>query len=398
VPPPIELSTRFQRYNVVTRHASTIVPLTAAVSFTAWQTIIPDASAPAFGAVVLLVLVASWALFQAPRRPRPVKVDEEGITLDGARIEREAIRFGYFTLADEIHQNRMELHDAQGAPLATICVDADTGGRILSQLRIGAATFTGKSPLGSIRGLLNVITYGIGFVLVLSSYSSAQSGILPRSWGSLLLGLTAIAVSEILLGPKRIVVARDDLFVALRLGLRQRFIPWSDVASVRSTRGGVRVELSRSALTIPVEEEMKSALLPRIEEGLSAFRATEATALAARLARGGRGREAWLRSLSDREGDFRSAPVSDEQLWHLVESAGTPATARAAAALILSRDAGDEERRRLRIAAEACALPRLRVLLDEAGKGTDEEALGEALDALEDEGDAGRVKAARVGG
>ncbi len=102
------------------------------------------------------------------------------------------------------------------------------------------------------------------------------------------------------------------------------------------------------------------------------------------------------RALSANEGDFRTAPVAHEALWGLVECPGTPPTARAAAALVLSRGAGDEERRRLRIAASGCEHPRLRIVLDQAGRGVDEEALGEALDGVDDEEEAAPRRVAGV--
>jgi hypothetical protein len=286
------------------------------------------------------------------------------------------MRFGHVRSAGRY----VDIHDARGVLLVTICVDAETGPRILSQLGIGAAVFEGPVPLRSAKTLWFVV-----------SISLLAIGAGPGMLGALL-GLVLVAAIAILLGPKRVVVARDGIFVTPRLSLRRRFVPWRDVVSARSTWSGVRVELCSGALTIPM---FKSALLARIEQGLATFQATEPADLATRLARRGRGREAWLRALSGREGDFREAPVPDELLWHVVESPGTPPTARAAAALILTRDASEKNRRRLRIAAEACAEPRLRVVLDEAGKGTGEEALAEALGALDDEADAGRVKTAR---
>ena len=165
--------------------------------------------------------------------------------------------------------------------------------------------------------------------------------------------------------------------------------------SALATPQGVEVTLDDGSLAVRAEGSTRVALLSRIDEALKAYRAGDAGDLGARLARSGRDRAAWLGALSDRRGDFRTAPLDDERLWHLVESPTAPPTARAAAALVLSRGAGAEDHRRLRIAADACAFPRLRVVLDKAGAGADEEALGEALDAVEDEDEQVRARARR---
>ncbi len=151
------------------------------------------------------------------------------------------------------------------------------------------------------------------------------------------------------------------------------------------------MQRAQDAILLPVAGETR-ALLKWVEAQWEAYQAARAGDLGARLARGGRDRDTWLRALSANEGDFRTAPLAPEQLWTLVEGPGTPPTARAAAALVLARGAGDEDRRRLRIAATGCEHPRLRVVLDQAGRGVDEEVLGEALDGVEDEEEAPRVR------
>ena len=51
----------------------------------------------------------------------------------------------------------------------------------------------------------------------------------------------------------------------------------------------------------------------------------------------------------------------------------------------LAREASSDDRARLRVAAETCAEPRLRVVLDKAGGGAADNDLLTALDDVEDE-------------
>lgn len=70
----------------------------------------------------------------------------------------------------------------------------------------------------------------------------------------------------------------------------------------------------------------------------------------------------------------------------MVESPAAEVTARAGAAAVLEQEATEDDRARLRIAADACAEPRLRVVLDKAATGED------AMDALGDIDDSGSVE------
>ncbi len=62
-------------------------------------------------------------------------------------------------------------------------------------------------------------------------------------------------------------------------------------------------------------------------------------------------------------GDYRATALSAEQLWSLVEGPSIESTARCTAAAALVASGGPETRARLRVAAEQCADPRVRVEL-----------------------------------
>src|SRR5262249_62187220 len=60
---------------------------------------------------------------------------------------------------------------------------------------------------------------------------------------------------------------------------------------------------------------------------------------------------------------LRSAAVPDEELWRVIEDPTAPMDARAGAAAAIGRDLDEAGRTRLRVAAAACAAPKLRVAL-----------------------------------
>ncbi len=87
-----------------------------------------------------------------------------------------------------------------------------------------------------------------------------------------------------------------------------------------------------------------------------------------------------MRNLTSRDG-YREAAVTSEHLWPVVENAALGSPARAAAAVALRAHLDEEGKTRLRVAAEACASPNVRVAL-EAVLGEDDNELTRALEAL----------------
>jgi hypothetical protein len=83
--------------------------------------------------------------------------------------------------------------------------------------------------------------------------------------------------------------------------------------------------------------------------------------------------EALARIADGAAGDYRAGAVSRDGLWSAVESPATHANARAAAARALARSGTDDERARLRVAADRCADPQVRVVLTAIATGRDED-------------------------
>jgi hypothetical protein len=83
--------------------------------------------------------------------------------------------------------------------------------------------------------------------------------------------------------------------------------------------------------------------------------------------------------------DHRTAPISRDQLWQIVEHAGSRPSARAGAAIALAEGLDDAGRVRLQKAAGATASPKIRVAIEKAATSPSDEELREALAELEQE-------------
>jgi hypothetical protein len=160
----------------------------------------------------------------------------------------------------------------------------------------------------------------------------------------------------------RIAIGLDGVFVTG--SSRTRFFAYrdldyahadgSDLILVRGTRVVLRLQLHGK------DAARREAVLERLRLAIRAAHegrkdpATDFVAAASRevLARAAHG-----------AGDYRASALSVEQLWAIVEGPSLDGEARANAASALVGSGGAEARARLRVAAEHCADPRVRVAL-----------------------------------
>jgi hypothetical protein len=210
----------------------------------------------------------------------------------------------------------------------------------------------------------------------------------------LAVGFMAVPILLWLATRTRWVVGSDGLLVKRGIS-RGRFIPYRNVVGVevRGARLRVAVRDGKLAELVSVDDSADSrvprvgvhALARRIAQARDAARLRGQYDLAVSLGRGERNTKAWmadLLSLLRRPTGYRVATVSRDQLWGTLEDVAQPAEMRAAAAVALRPALADEERRRLRVAAEACASPRLRVAFEVAA-GEDERSLEDAIEEIE---------------
>jgi hypothetical protein len=188
----------------------------------------------------------------------------------------------------------------------------------------------------------------------------------------------------------RVDVGSDGILLR-RLGQR-RFISYRALegASVRGrlilltlrTRERIRLDLMG---TFSEQARSSEALAQRIEEARAAFGEDSGTSTAeAWVAPGGRPAASWLREVRAlaRARDYREARMDAERLWRVVTDPGAPPATRAGAAIALTGNGDADARSRLRVAADTCADPRLRVALGRVAEGAADVELVEALDSL----------------
>lgn len=105
------------------------------------------------------------------------------------------------------------------------------------------------------------------------------------------------------------------------------------------------------------------------------------------LARSGRSGAEWLaalRSLSaNAPGAYRAVTIDVDRLWRLLEHPRALPSSRVAAAVVLGASSDAPARRKLRVAARAMVDPRLKRAVERAADAHDDEALIEALEAVE---------------
>lgn len=197
------------------------------------------------------------------------------------------------------------------------------------------------------------------------------------------------------LAPAGLTIGADG--VKIEQNLSTTFLPFSSIVTWDIDEDGVSFA-TRDGRTVRARarhlrlDGKASAVYTRLQEArkvhLEGWAPEEARAL---LRRGGRPLADWRASLRGllRPGDYRGAPLSEDDLVRVLESPDEPAEARVGAALALREQARGETQARLRVAAGACANPRLRVAFERiADEKEDDEVLAAAL-----EGEAPRGRA-----
>lgn len=191
-------------------------------------------------------------------------------------------------------------------------------------------------------------------------------------------------------GPAEVVVGADGLI--LRGALRTRFIPFGCLASVDVGSEHLLLHLTDGTAASARARHLSAAqieqLRARLDAATAAWRAGGADAAAlSHLDRNGRAPEAWraaLAALGSRPEGYREAAMSREDLVAVLENPGAPAERRIGAALALSARPDNQDRARIRVAAEACANPRMRIALEQVARDElEDEAIEEALAAEE---------------
>lgn len=123
----------------------------------------------------------------------------------------------------------------------------------------------------------------------------------------------------------------------------------------------------------------RDAIISLVKDALSEARVIDEPRPPDALARRGRPIAAWREAIAAvARGGYRDLGLSPEALDQTVSSAASSAEARIAAAIALSTTGEDGAKDRIRVAADACADPKVRVSLERIADGADADHVIEA--------------------
>ena len=332
-----------------------------------------------------------------------IRAHGDAIFVDELRIPRTEIREAFVVPKKSGFPLVRIDRGALRLPIDLVVHDIDEGRQILRALGLDASQSVAKVQTASYalsrrRSFIGgvVAVFGVaGAVLSRLAHGIPAAG--PFAGVVMVVAVAAMLA----LAAKRTEVSIGADGVLIHWLWIHRFVRCEDILTVseyeetmgRSRTMGVSLHLKGGEeLRLPVgarhlSEDRCAALVERIRETMVAQRSGQGAATAALLGRQGRVMSEWIRALRamgvGADATLRTAPTDPEVLLRVVESPGSRAEERAAAAVALAASGDEEAKTRLRVAAEAVAEPKLRVALDAAVE-EDETALEAALGELSD--------------
>jgi hypothetical protein len=347
-----------------------------------WGTFVED------GLAATLVFAFASNAYRRWRRGA-LHADADGLRLEGKLVASRSSITGAYLLSPHEPVVRVVRRIAQNLD---VHLDSDDEARALVAglgFGVGRSVVTFSGWYGGAKALY----VGIGsasWLGVLAGESLQHGGASLATRSVMLAGtLFAIAVAIGTRSYTRVDVGSDGILLR-RLG-SERFLSYASVSSVsvegRTFLGRTAVIVLGSGESIRLatgQPQLREALVARIQEARTAFARAVGSADDARVAPGGRPVGRWvsdLRAMAN-QATYREADATPETLWRLLDDSGAPPATRAGAALALSAALDESSRARLRVSADACAEPKLRVALTRVAEGASDAELEEALTPL----------------
>jgi hypothetical protein len=357
------------------------------------------------GSLLTLVgagLAVTWRLWVSKQRGRLELSDSTLLFAGRPLLARAKIKQAYGF--GEAGKSAVRVVAARGCDLAFAHPDDAAGFLHALAQSAGETTATFHAFAGGQRtrralmvGVPLFIVAIVGVMIsLLVQHVIARAAIQLFTAGSVLIMLAPIFAFRLIV-QRKLVVGTDGILVSRPLG-RSEFIPFgrlreatvkgSDVIlSLAGERTRRRFALGGARRMEGADVDVSArALAQRIEEARGRGRTGElGAATSALLARGTRSIGEWMGALAqitDTAGSFRSSAVPRDQLWRVVDDATATTELRAAAAIALRAELGDDERTRFRVASNVSADPALRKVFLAVGQD-DEAELTAAVGDLE---------------
>jgi hypothetical protein len=330
-------------------------------------------------------------------------VDEHRLALDGATLAtREELTQGYLVPTQQGTLVRLERRGLHPGIVLRVA-DEQVGRALLQALGFDAAHAVAEMRIASQLIAFNMLTQlavtmpavGVGMAAIF-----AIAATLRAQGGPFVFAVVALMLTYMLglaFAPTTVRIGTDG--IATRWLWRERFIPFSTIAKtekydeyVASKRQrGVRLTLTNGeAVRLPTGQtdigEVEAArLLTRIEEARAARHAGNVSPDL--LVRGDRDVAGWVRALrgiGEGAQQLRASALPIDVLLQLVEDASAREVDRASAAVAALASADAEAKRRVRVAAETTASPKLRVALNRIAEDPEEAEIGAVLGTLDE--------------
>ena len=351
---------------------------------------------PGFLLVCLALTLLALSLPGLRRRARAaLEVAGDALRIRAGQSERVVPRGDVLSglLTPGIDGTDMELRLRDGSVLRAEKVPRAGAERVLEALDVGPRGRRAVISLGAAHGPIVAAPLAtVGWIFVLSLMVNLPfTRTTGFGVGAVLLGALVSWLAARWARPREVVVGTDGVLV--RKGLRERFVPFERITSIRVDKA-VKLELG-GGTTLALgggSPQDRSGLAAR----LWAARAAHAEVSAAadtRLARGGRSVRAWREALAGAAqavGSYRAAALAPESLEAVLVNPSAPVERRIGAALALAGSGVEGAREKIRIAADACADEQVRVAITEAAAAEPDEAVIEA--ALADRRQGRRVQ------
>ncbi len=330
-------------------------------------------------------------------------LDDAALSLDGRPlVRREELKQAFVVPIKEAILVRLEHRGRLRPPIFVRVRDHDEAAALLRELGFDAEHVAAQMRIAS--GLLAMSAAAqLGFTLspllfFLPGVLFASAVLHSASLVFAMIGALLAYLFTLSFAPTTVRVGTDGV-VTRWLG-RTRFIEHARIQTVKTydeylatkRQRGVRLVLTGGEeVRLPtgqmdVGESEAARLAQRIEEAREAHRRGTAGGATDVLARGERDVRAWvkfLRGVGAGAVDTRSPALPTDVLLQVVEDSRAAPVARASAAVAAIESGDEDARRRVRIAAETTASPRLRVALETISGETDDERLAETLARLE---------------
>jgi hypothetical protein len=282
----------------------------------------------------------------------------------------------------------VRLQAEDGDRHAITCPDAATADRVLAQLRLGVLDkrYGVEWGQGFVRLALAVaLSTAATYAITLLGQNTIVSSHL--AFDALPLVPIVVAWAVHTFGWRELDIGADGVVVE-HIGFITRFLPYARIRDIRDRHHSIDFVLDDGE-TVSVwantdDLELRRGVVRRIAQARAASLGEPSRAEL--VARCGRPVAAWRAALAaqlEQADGYRAAAVSADDATRLLADAGSMAEQRIAAAVALLATGGPASQTRVRVAAAACASPRMRIALERAADGCLNEALVDA--AIDDD-------------